>query len=189
MSKLLSNSITTPGVIEDINISKIQDTKNVRNKIENIEELSISIRQKGLLQPILVRTVEGYFEIVAGNRRFQACKTLGWKKIACHVLELDNKQAFEVSLVENMQRKTLSALDEASAFKAYVSDYGWGGVSELASRIGKSVSYITKRIKLLKLPNDVLETITSHTLDTSVAEELFSIKDKVKQSSNNDMDN
>jgi ParB family transcriptional regulator, chromosome partitioning protein len=182
LSKLLSNSITTPGVIEDINISKIQDTKNVRNKIENTEELSISIQQKGLLQPILVRTVEGYFEIVAGNRRFQACKTLGWKKIACHVLELDDKQAFEVSLVENIQRKTLSPLDEASAFKAYVSDYGWGGVSELASRIGKSVSYITKRIKLLKLPNDVLETITSHTLDTSVAEELFSIKDKAKQS-------
>jgi ParB family transcriptional regulator, chromosome partitioning protein len=177
-----SNSLLTPGFIEDINISNIKHVQNIGRKVEDIEELALSIHQKGLLQPILVRTVEGYFEIVAGNRRFHACKTLGWTKIACHVIELDDKQAFEVSLVENMQRETLDPLDEAAAFKAYVSDYGWGGVSELASRVGKSVSYITKRIKLLRLPNDVLETITSHTLDTSIAEELFSIKDKTKQS-------
>jgi ParB family chromosome partitioning protein len=126
--------------------------------------------------------MEGYFEIVAGNRRFYACKLLRWKKIPCHIIELDDKQSFEVSLIENLQRKTLSPLDEASAFKVYVSDYGWGGVSDLSLRIGKSVSYITKRIKLLKLPTDVLESITNHTLDTSIAEELFSIKDKTKQS-------
>ena len=126
--------------------------------------------------------MDGYFEVVAGNRRFCACKALGWKKIACHVIELDDKQAFEVSLIENIQRKRLTSLDEASAFKAYVSEFGWGGMSDLALRIGKSLSYVTKRIMLLNLPADVLESITSSRLNTSIAEELCSIKDKAKQS-------
>jgi ParB family transcriptional regulator, chromosome partitioning protein len=134
------------------------------------------------LQPILVRTLDGYFEVVAGNRRYCACKALGWKKIACHIIELDDKEAFEVSLIENIQRMTLSPLDEATAFKAYVTDFGWGGVTDLASRIGKSLSYITKRIKLLNLPSDVLESIMNRRLDPSLAEELLSVKDGNKQS-------
>jgi ParB family transcriptional regulator, chromosome partitioning protein len=76
----------------------------------------------------------------------------------------------------------LTALEEAHAFKRYVSDFGWGGVSDLALKIGKSIGYITKRIKLLNLPPDVLESILSHKIGTSVAEELCSIKDKDKQS-------
>jgi ParB family transcriptional regulator, chromosome partitioning protein len=162
MSKLWlqdsSFSATASGFIGDIDISKIRQSKNIRQIVPDIDELSKSIEQKGLLQPILVRTLDGYFEVVAGNRRYCACKALGWKKIACHIIELDDREAFEVSLIENIQRKTISPLDEATAFKAYVCDFGWGGVSDLASRIGKSLSYITKRIKLLNLPSDVLES-------------------------------
>jgi len=175
-------SATTPGFIGDIDISKIKQSKNIRQMVSDTDELAKSIDQKGLLQPILVRTMDGYFEVVAGNRRYCACKSLAWKKISCHIIELDDRQAFEVSLIENIQRKTFSPLDEATAFKAYISDFGWGGVSDLASRIGKSLSYITKRMKLLNLPPDVLESIMNRRLDTSLAEELFSIKDKTKQS-------
>jgi len=186
MSKLWlqasSFSTKTPGTIGDIHISKIKQSKNIRHQVSDTEELAKSIEQKGLLQPILVRTMDGYFEVVAGNRRYCACKSLGWKKIACHIIELDDRQAFEVSIIENIQRMTLSPLDEATAFKTYVADFGWGGVTDLASRIGKSLSYVTKRIKLLNLPSDVLESIINHTLDTSVAEELLSIKDGKKQS-------
>jgi ParB family transcriptional regulator, chromosome partitioning protein len=177
-----SFSTITPGFMGDIDISKIKQSRNIRHKVSDTEELAKSIQQKGLLQPILVRTLDCYFEIVAGNRRFCACKALGWKKIPCHIIELDDKQAFEVSLVENIQRKTVSPLDEANAFKAYVSDFGWGGVSDLASKIGKSLSYIIKRIKLLNLPQDVLDSIMNHRLDPNVAEELLSIKDANKQS-------
>jgi ParB family chromosome partitioning protein len=175
-------SSVTPGVIEEVEISRIRESLNVRRELSNVEDLAISIWQRGLLQPILVRTLDGYFEIVAGNRRFRACKILGWKQIACHVIELSDKEAFEVSLIENIQRNALSPVDEATAFKAYVSDFGWGGVSELASRIGKSISYISKRIRLLDLPADVLESVINHKLDSSIAEELFVIKDKTKQS-------
>jgi ParB family transcriptional regulator, chromosome partitioning protein len=172
----------SPGFIGDIDISFIKQPKNIRHKICDTVDLAKSIQEKGLLQPILVRTMDGYFEVVAGNRRFCACRDLGWKKIACHAIELDDKQAFEVSLIENIQRKRLTSLDEADAFKAYVSDFGWGGVSDLALRIGKSVSYVTKRIKLLNLPADVLESITRSRLSTSIAEELLSVKDKTEQS-------
>lgn len=184
MSKSWQTPISAmiPGIIGDIDISKIKQSKNHRYHALDMEELAKSIEQKGLLQPILVRTMDNYFEVVAGNRRYCACKALRWKKIACHIIELDDRQAFEVSLIENIHRKTLSPLDEASAFKAYVSDFGWGGVSDLALRIGKSHTYVIKRIKLLDLPSEVLESIMNHRLDTSLAEELFSIKDGNKQS-------
>jgi ParB family transcriptional regulator, chromosome partitioning protein len=183
LSNLSSASLITPGIIEELSISRIKEDRNIRDATPEVGELAMSIRQKGLLQPIVVRPVEGYFKIVAGNRRFRACKSLGWRKISCHVIELDDKQAFEISLIENLQRKTLSPLDEGKAFKAYVSDFGWGGLSELSLRIGKSVSYITKRIKLLNLPSNILDSIVNHTLDISIAEELFTVKDETKQSS------
>ena len=142
-----------------------------------------SINQKGLLQPIVVRSNGEFFEIVAGNRRYHACRTLGWRKIACHIAELNEKEAFEVSLIENLQRKSLNPIDEACAFKAYVSDFGWGGISELAEKISRSVSYVTKRIKLLDLPADVLDSILNFKMtDQYTAEELTFIKDKAKQS-------
>ncbi|HET7389755.1 MAG TPA: ParB/RepB/Spo0J family partition protein, partial [Nitrososphaeraceae archaeon] len=173
-----------PGIIDDINIHSIVNSPClVRDDLEGIDVLASSIKQNGLFQPILVRAKEEYlYEIVAGNRRYQACKSLGWRRIACHIVELNDKEAFEISLIENIQRKTLSALEEAEAFKRYVSDFGWGGVCDLALRIGKSPSYITKRIKLLNLPSDIRESIISHRIGTSVAEELCSIKDKDKQS-------
>lgn len=186
MSRFWSGSGTPSTVMAgftmDIEMSKIRQPKNVFREISEVQDLARSLKQKGLLQPILVRTVEGYYEIVAGNRRFLACKTLGWKRIACHIIELDDKEAFEISLVENIQRKRISPIDEAKAFKLYVSDFGWGGVSDLASKIGKSISYISKRISLLDLPKDVLESIINRKLDTSIAEELSPIRDKSKQS-------
>jgi ParB family chromosome partitioning protein len=147
-----------------------------------VEELVDSIRENGLLQPIVVRPKDDYFEIVAGNRRRMACQILRWRKIPCHIVELDEKRAFEYSLVENIQRQTLSVIEEAEAFKVYVADFGWGGVSELARKIGKSPSYITKRINLLDLPTDVIDSIASQSLNASVAEELRPIKDQSRQS-------
>jgi ParB family chromosome partitioning protein len=141
-----------------------------------------SIRQHGLLQPLVVRPKEDIFEIVIGCRRFLACKSLNWKKITCHTVHLNEVQAYEVSLVENIRRKSLTPLEEATAFKKYVSDNGWGSVSKLASKIGKNPSYIIRRIALLNLPDDVLERIKNSSLSPSSAEELFLIKDREKQS-------
>jgi ParB family transcriptional regulator, chromosome partitioning protein len=182
MSRLESSSLLIAGVIQDLNINRIKPYSVCRFTTDDtLDDLSNSIKQKGLLQPIIVRTKPEYFEIVAGNRRYNACKSLGWRKIACHVVELDDKEAFEVSLIENIQRKSLNPIDEAYAFKKYVADFGWGGVTELASKLGKSIGYVTKRIKLLDLPPDILNLIVSSAIRVSIAEELFSIKDITKQ--------
>ena len=169
------------GVIDDIPFNKIRPHL-VHPRVEDIDDLAKSIEQKGLLQPIVVRSYGEFFEIVAGNRRYHACRSIGWRKIACHIVELSDKEAFEISLIENLQRKNLSPIEEGHAFKAYVSDFGWGGISELAEKIGRSTSYVTKRIKLLDLPADILDSIINCRIDTSIAEELSYIKDKSKQS-------
>ena len=148
-------------------------------------DLSRSIREKGLLHPIVVRQskIDGHYQIIAGNRRYAACKALGWRKIPCHITEVDNeKEAFEISLIENIQRRTLNPIEEAHAFKTYVSDFGWGGISDLANKIGKSPSYVDRRLQLLNLPKDVLKKIDGSLLNTTVAEELIPLHDEIKQS-------
>ena len=138
----------------------------------DLEALKISIRDHGLLQPIIVRPFERGFEIVAGHRRFTACKSLRWRFILCKIVELTDKQAYEIQLTENLQRKTIDPVEEAMSYQKYVIDFGWGGVSELGRRIGKSEEYVSHRMKLLKLPEEVREKITNHILGVSQALEL-----------------
>ena len=141
-----------------------------------IKELAASIQQHGLLQPLLVRPVERAFEIVAGHRRFSACKSLRWRYVPCKIKELSDKDAFEIQLVENIQRNSLDPVEEAEAFSKYVLEYGWGGVSELARRIGKSEEYVSHRLQLLKLPEEVREEISRRRLTVSHAMEIASLQ-------------
>jgi ParB family transcriptional regulator, chromosome partitioning protein len=183
LSKFHSASPALLGLIEDIEIGKIkQSLPSYRFIHIEIDELVRSINKKGLLQPIIVRSKGEYYEIVAGNRRYKACTALGWRKIVCHIAELDDKEAFEVSLIENIQRKNLEPIEQAHAFKNYVLAFGWGGISELSAKIGKSVSYIDKIIRLLDLPADILDSISKFEINRSTAEELLSIRDNHRQS-------
>jgi ParB family transcriptional regulator, chromosome partitioning protein len=167
-------------VFYDLNLSELRPPLNQIRELDNLNDLMRSIMEKGLLQPIIVRIIND--EIVAGYRRYSACKKLGWKKIACQIADLTDMEAFEISIVENVQRKTLSPIDEARAFKKYVCDNGWGSISELATKLGKSVAYITKRIMLLDLPSEVTKAINENLLGPSIAEELFSIKNEDEKS-------
>lgn len=149
----------------------------------SVTDLAESIRKIGLLQPIVVRTTRvGTFEIVAGNRRYDACREIGWRKITCHIVELDDRAAFEVALTENVQRQSLGPVEEALAFRKYVDEYGWGAVSELAQKLSKSPTYVCRRLKLLELPKDVLELLSDSRINTATAAELLSVKSKARQS-------
>lgn len=139
---------------------------------ENIKELALSIREHGLIQPMTIRPVKGGFEIIAGHRRFYACKLLRWKRIPARVISLSDKDAFEIQLVENMQRMTMDPIEEAEAFRKYILDYGWGGVSQLAKVISKSEQYVSSRIQILQLPPEILEQISQDRLKVSHALEL-----------------
>ena len=156
---------------------------------ESIDELSGSIKKHGLLQPIIVRPINRGFEIVAGHRRFQACKILRWKTIPAMVKDVSDKDAFEIQLVENIQRKTLDPIEEAQAFKLYVRDYGWGGITYLAETIMKSEQYVSSRIQLLKLPQNVIDKVKSSELKVSHAFELLSLEGKSLENMSDDIIN
>ncbi len=149
----------------------------MREALGPIEDLATSILENGLLEPLVVRPVDGKFEVVAGNRRLAACKMIGIRKVLCHVIELDDKEAYEVALTENLQHRTLNPVEEARAFKRYVGTYGYGGESELARRIGKSQQYVSQRIRLLSLPDDLLERVTRRLVSLSQAVELVGLEE------------
>jgi ParB family chromosome partitioning protein len=167
-------------IIEQIEMKLIRPSSfAVRDKFqkycEEDESLIISIREHGLIQPILIRPLSHGFEIVAGHRRYQACKSLRWRFIPCKIREMTNKQAFEIQLSENIQRKSMDPIEEAEAFRRYVIDFGWGGMSDLAKKIGKSEEYVSHRIQLLKLSEEIQKKITSNMLNVSKAIEISTI--------------
>lgn len=151
----------------------------MRDITNNIDDLAESIKQYGLLQPIIARPMETGYEVVAGNRRLAAAKLLKVRKISCHVIELSDKEAFEVGLIENLQHKTMNPIEESIAFKKYVQSYGWGGVSDLARQIGKSQEFVTKRIQLLLLPKEIQEEIIRQRITPSVALELIPLEENL----------
>lgn len=174
--EFVDTSIVEPIEMKMIRISQFA----VREKFHNLSSnddyaLVSSIKEHGLLQPILIRPITHGFEIVAGHRRFHACKSLRWRHIPCKIREMSDKQAYEIQLTENIQRKTMEPIEEAEAFRRYVIDFGWGGVSELAKKIGMSEVYVSHRIQLLKLPDDIKEQIFNNRLNVSQALELTNL--------------
>jgi len=144
----------------------------VREYFGHIEELMDSIRRVGLLQPIIVRPSNESFEVVAGHRRLEACRRLRWKQIPAIVKDLGDKEAFEICVSENVQRSTLNPIEEAKAFKSYVEEHRWGSISQLAIEIGKSEPYVSHRILLLRLPEEILAKIGEGSLSPSIGREL-----------------
>jgi ParB family chromosome partitioning protein len=185
VQKIHSTSNSINGLLDNIDISKIKPFRYSyrRNINQDLHELCYSINEKGLLHPIIVRMIDdGEYEIVAGTRRYNACKLLGWRKILAHVVELDNKDAFEVSLIENIHSKNLNPIEEGRAFQDYITNYGWGGISDLATRLGKSIGYVDRRIRFLDLPTDVIDSLSEGSLSLSIADELLPLKEKEQQS-------
>ena len=178
MMKNFSASPLMKGIVEEVEISELKlPNYTIHEKgTETVDELALSILQYGLLHPIVIRIRESHFEIISGIHRYLACKKLSWKKIPCHVIEVNDKDSFEISLVENIQRKNLNPIEEARAFKVYTTDSGWGGISALAQKISKSPSYVSKRLSLLDLPTEIVDDISKSEISSSVAEELIYVK-------------
>ena len=167
-------------IVEQIEMKMIRPSQfAIRDKYQKIapedDALISSIREHGLLQPILIRPLTHGFEIIAGHRRFKACRSLRWRFISCKLREMSDKQAYEIQLTENIQRKSMDPIEEAEAFRRYVIDFGWGGVTELAKKLGKSEEYISHRIQILNLPDDIKERIVMDRMKVSQAVELSNI--------------
>ncbi|MDX1949030.1 MAG: ParB/RepB/Spo0J family partition protein [Rickettsiales bacterium] len=136
---------------------------------EELIELSESIKRNGVVQPILVRKRQGQgYEIIAGERRWRASKLANLNKIPAIILEVDDRAAMEIALVENIQRQNLNALEEAEGYKRLINEFNYTQ-EQLADVVGKSRSHITNLLRLLSLPDNVKELLNSGDISTGHA--------------------
>ena len=178
---LMENAADKENTISTLKISLIDPKSDQPRKYfdkEALEELSESIKENGLLQPILVREyAEGRYQIIAGERRFRACKLAGLTEIPAIVLDRDDKAAAQIALIENIQREDLNPLEEAMAYKALKDEYGMTQ-EELSEKIGKSRSAIANAIRLLDLPEPILAMVAARELSAGHARTLLGVKDR-----------
>jgi len=141
--------------IRMISIDKIDPSPHqARTELGDIEELMASIKEKGILQPIIVREKDGRYEIIAGERRCVAAKNVGLKDVPCIEMNVSDNEAMEIALIENLQRKDLGVFEEADGLNALVDMYGYSH-KEISEKIGKARSTITEIISISKIPREI----------------------------------
>ncbi len=147
---------------------------------EEMEELADSIKQYGILQPLLVQKKEDYYAIVAGERRWRAALLAGMKEVPVILVDFDDRQRMEVSLIENIQRQDLNPVEESKAYRTLIQEYGMTH-EEVAERVSKSRTAITNSLRLLKLDDSVLEMLENGELSQGHARALLAIDSHEKQ--------
>lgn len=161
-------------------MSKIRPPE-VRDRMEieaeYIKSLRADIRENGLINPLLVRPKDGYFEIVAGERRFLAVQGLRWERVSCHVQQLSDSDAAVLRAVENLGRKDLSPIEEARVYARLIKDHGFK-IDQVASRVSKTVGVVKRRMDLLRMPEILQEAVHKGEINYGVAEELVRLRDE-----------
>lgn len=144
---------------------------------ESIDELSVSILENGLIQPIIVRPIEcGQYEIVAGERRFRACKRALIKEIPCIIQEYDDMHLAQAALIENIQRENLTPIEEAKAYK-YLIDTHHLTQKQISQQVGKKQSTIANKLRLLNLPMEIQDSLLDRKITERHARALLGIED------------
>ena len=179
---ITENTADKENTITTLKISLVDPKSDQPRKYfdkDALEELANSITENGLLQPILVREYGdgGRYQIIAGERRFRACKLAGLTEIPAIVLDRDDRAAAQIALIENIQREDLNPLEEALAYKSLKEEYDMTQ-EELSERIGKSRSAIANSMRLLDLPEEILTMVAARELSAGHARTLLGVKDK-----------
>lgn len=169
--------------ILSIKISKVEPNREQPRKQfdeDSLLELAESIKQYGVLQPLLVLQKDDYYEIVAGERRWRAAKLAGIKEIPVVIREYSQQQIVEISLIENIQREDLNPIEEAAAYKRLLEEFHLKQ-DEIADRVAKSRTAVTNSLRLLKLEEKVQEMLIDEMLTTGHARALLAITDPEQQ--------
>lgn len=145
-----------------------------------IESLAQSIRDHGIVQPIMVRPMDGRFQLIAGERRLRAAIKAGWAQVPTQVREADDRQMAELAIVENLQRKDLNALEKAASFAQYLGTYGCTQ-EELAARLSLDRSTVANLIRLLELPESVKQCVARGAISAGHARALLPLGDEQRQ--------
>lgn len=165
------------GTVGEVELSKVQpnpDQPRTHFKPEEIEELANSIKKEGLLQPILVNKVGDHYQIIAGERRWQACKSLDMKTIPVRFWTADNDKALELALIENIQRSDLNPIEEAYGYKRLMERKGMTQ-SEVAQTVSKGRSTIANALRLLDLPEEAQQLLFEEKISAGHARAILSI--------------
>ncbi len=180
LSSLIGDSEVTENkstiFISSIVRNKHQPRKNFEK--ESLEELTNSIKERGIIQPIIVRKSkdqDGKFEIVAGERRWQAAQNAGLHEVPAVVIKADNLKSLEFAIVENVQRKDLNPIEEAEGYKKLIDEFRYDQ-EKVAKFIGKSRSHISNCLRLLSLPNEVIDLIQNNKLSQGHAKVLVGLE-------------
>ena len=166
-----------------MNITKVEPNREQpRKKFDEdaLLELAESIKQYGVLQPLLVQEREDYYEIVAGERRWRAAKIAGIKEIPVIIKKLTRQEIMEISLIENIQREDLNPIEEALAFKRLLTEFNLKQ-DEVAERVSKSRTAVTNSMRLLKLDDRVQQMVVDEMLTTGHVRTLLALEDKELQ--------
>ena len=169
--------------LQNINLDKIITNPNQPRKYfseEKMEELKESIKNNGLIQPIIVRklenSVQNKYEIIAGERRYRACKSLGFESVQCIIIQAGDSKSYEFSVLENIQRENLNPIEEAESYVMLMEVYGYTQ-ENMAQKLGKTRSAISNKIRLLKLPEAIKSYVRTGELSYGHARTLLGLKD------------
>ena len=193
LDSLIANKVNKPiesaVAIDKINeavlvsIAKVEPNKEQpRKKFDEdaLVELAESIKQFGVLQPLLVQAKGTYYEIIAGERRWRAAKLAGLKDVPVIIKDLTEQQKMEIALIENIQRENLNPIEEAQAYKKLITEFHLKQ-DEVAERVSKSRTAVTNTMRLLKLNEDVQQMVIDEMLTTGHSRALLGIEDEQKQ--------
>lgn len=166
-----------------VKLSKVEPNREQPRKNfdeDSLQELAESLKQFGMLQPILVQNRGDYYEIIAGERRWRAAQIAGLKEVPVIVRELTDQEIVEISLIENIQREDLNPIEEAQAYKRLLTEFHLKQ-DEVAERVSKSRTAVTNSMRLLKLCDEVQKMVVDDMISTGHARALISIEDPEEQ--------
>ena len=182
-SGMTEEPVSSENPVKSIRISEIEPNPGQpRHNFDQIalEELAQSIRENGVITPLTLRKAGEKYQIIAGERRWRASRLAGLKEVPAHVIEADDRTAFALGLIENLQRQDLDPMEEAAGYKTLMEEYGMTQ-EQAAERVGKSRPAVANALRLLQLPEHIAALVSDRELSAGHGRAVLSLKDPVQQ--------
>lgn len=182
LSALFDDNTTDTISSMTVRLSEIEPNRDQPRKVfneESITSLAESIKEHGMLQPILVRPFGSGYQIIAGERRWRAARMLGLSEVPVQIREMNDQQAMQIALIENLQRENLNPVEEAEGYKDLCDRFNMSH-EDIAKAVGRSRSSVSNAVRLLSLPDEILSMLSEGDISTGHAKALLSFEDEGK---------
>lgn len=169
--------------LTELKITELEANQNQPRRFfddQALQDLSDSIKEHGVVQPIIVRKLDDSYQIVAGERRWRAARLAGLKTVPVVIKDYSNVQVMEIALIENLQRQDLNSIEEAMAYKSLIEEHAMTQ-EDISGKIGKSRSAIANTLRLLNLPKEIRDYVIQGKISAGHARALLAVEDKIKQ--------